>query len=56
MVSCEIGPLLDISGFHLGGWAVNGVFKAVSVLEELSVENFILFGAVDGLDQSNFLL
>jgi len=56
VVPCEVGPLLDVSGFQLGGWAVNGVFKAVSVLEELSVEDFILFGSVDGLNQSNFFL
>lgn len=56
VVSSEVGPLLDISGFHFGSRSVNSVFEAVGVLEELSVEDLILLRAVDSLDQSDLLL
>jgi len=56
VVSCEVGPLLDISGFQFGCRSINGVFEAVGVLEELGVHDLILLSAVDALDESDLLL
>lgn len=53
VVSCEVGPLLDVSGFELGGRSEDGVFEAVGILEEFGVTDFVLFVTVDGLDQRN---
>lgn len=55
VIAGEVGPFFDIGRFKFGGRSEDGIFEAVSVLEEFSVTDLIFLGTVDGLDQRDVL-
>jgi len=55
VIAGEVSPFFDIGGFKFGGRSKDGIFEAVSVLEEFIVTDLIFLGAVDGLDQRDVL-
>jgi hypothetical protein len=55
VITGEVSPFFDIGRFKLGGRSKDGIFEAVSGLEEFIVLDLVFLGAVDGLDEGDVL-
>ena len=45
-LTIEIGMLLDVSGLCTSGWSIDNILKAVGILEELSIHDFVILVSI----------